>query len=300
MSWSDKKTCSEKSVASDSCGSKKSIVDTAIGAGKFSTLVAAVKAAGLVETLSGKGPFTVFAPTDDAFKKLPEGTVEALLKDLPKLRSILKYHVVSGKFPAEKVVGKKAVKSVVGQKLKVRTNDGVRVGGAKVVATDIYCSNGVIHVIDRVLLPADDIVDTARKAGSFKTLLKAAEIAGLVDALRSAGPFTVFAPTDEAFAALPEGALEKVIADKKKLAAVLKFHVVPGKWSSERLASARTVKTLEGSEIPLTFERHGDKPSLRVHGATVVKADIRAANGTIHVIDQVIIPPTCTLAAHGN
>jgi uncharacterized surface protein with fasciclin (FAS1) repeats len=296
----DKKSCSEKSVASDSCHSKKSIVDTAVGAGKFGTLVAAVKAAGLAETLSGKGPFTVFAPTDAAFQRLPEGTVEALLKDLPKLRSILKYHVVSGSFPAEKVVGKKSVKTVLGQKLKIRTNDGVRVGGAKVVATDVHCSNGVIHVIDRVLLPADDIVDTARKAGSFNTLLKAAEIAGLVDALRSEGPLTVFAPTDEAFAALPEGALERVIGDKKKLATVLKYHVAAGKWTSSKLARATKIKTLEGSEIPLTFERHGDKPSIRLHGASVVKADIRAANGTIHVIDRVLLPPSCTLAAHGN
>jgi uncharacterized surface protein with fasciclin (FAS1) repeats len=295
----DKKSCSDKNVASH-CDSKKSIVETAVGAGKFGTLVAAVKAAGLVETLSGKGPFTVFAPTDEAFKKLPEGTVEALLNDLPKLRSILKYHVVSGSYPAEKVVGKKAIKSVLGQKLKVRTEGGVRVGGAKVVATDVYCSNGVIHVIDSVMLPADDIVDTARKAGSFKTLLKAAEIAGLVDALRSSGPLTVFAPTDEAFAALPEGALEQVIQDKEKLAAVLKYHVVAGKWTSEKLANKKKVKTLEGSEIPLTFERLGDKPSLRLHGATVVKADIHTANGTIHVIDRVILPPSCTATAHGN
>lgn len=279
---------------------KRSIVETAVGAGKFGTLVAAVKAAGLVETLSGKGPFTVFAPADEAFQRLPKGTVEALLKDLPKLRSILKYHVVPGELTAEKVVGKKQIKTVLGQGLKIRSQDGVRVNKSKVVAADILCSNGVIHVIDSVLLPADDIVDTARKAGSFNTLLKAVEMAGLTDALRSAGPLTVFAPTDEAFAALPKEAREAVLNDKSKLAQVLKYHVAAGKWTSKKLAKAQAVKTLEGSEIPLTVDRHDGNTSIRLHGATVVKADIHTANGTIHVINSVVVPPSCKLVAQAD
>jgi len=135
---------------------KKDIVDTAVSAGTFKTLAAALGAADLVATLKGKGPFTVFAPTDAAFAKLPAGTVESLLKpeNKAKLQSILTYHVVSGSVPASKVVKMKKAKTVNGQSLSIKANkSGVMVGGAKVVTTDIVASNGVIHVIDTVLLP---------------------------------------------------------------------------------------------------------------------------------------------------
>jgi len=132
----------------------KDIVDTAVGAGSFTTLVATVKAAGLVDTLKGAGPFTVFAPTDDAFKKLPAGTVEALLKDPEKLKKILLYHVVSGKVMAADVVKVKSAKSVEGANIRVKVEGStVMVNNATVVKTDIACSNGVIHVIDTVILP---------------------------------------------------------------------------------------------------------------------------------------------------
>ena len=131
----------------------KDIVDTAIAAGSFNTLVAAVKAAGLVDTLKSPGPFTVFAPTDEAFAKLPAGTVEALLKDKEKLTAILTYHVVSGKLMASDVVSKSSLKTVQGQSLKVSTSGGPKVNNASIVKTDIEASNGVIHVIDTVVLP---------------------------------------------------------------------------------------------------------------------------------------------------
>lgn len=132
---------------------EKDIVDTAVSAGSFNTLVAAVQAAGLVDTLKGEGPFTVFAPTDEAFAKLPEGTVEALLKDKAKLTAILTYHVVPGALRAGDVVKSDSLATVQGGDLSVDTADGVKVGGAGVVQTDIETSNGVIHVIDTVLLP---------------------------------------------------------------------------------------------------------------------------------------------------
>lgn len=133
---------------------KKSIVETAVGAGKFNTLVTAVKAADLVETLSGPGPFTVFAPTDDAFAALPAGTVEALLQNKEKLQAVLTYHVVAGKVMASDVVNLKSAKTVNGQDVTIMVKDGtVMVDNAKVVMTDIECSNGVIHVIDAVILP---------------------------------------------------------------------------------------------------------------------------------------------------
>ena len=135
---------------------KKDIVDTAVGAKSFTTLVAAVKAAGLVETLKSKGPFTVFAPTDEAFKKLPEGTVESLLKpeNKDKLVAVLTYHVVPGKVMAADVVKLKNAKTVQGGEVDIVVADGkVKVDNANVVKTDIECSNGVIHVIDSVILP---------------------------------------------------------------------------------------------------------------------------------------------------
>lgn len=132
------------------------IVETAVTAGNFTTLVAAVEAAGLVETLKGKGPFTVFAPTDEAFKKLPAGTVEALLKDKAKLTAILTYHVVAGEVKAADVVKLTEAKTVNGQSVKITTTkDGVMVDYAKVVKADITASNGVIHVIDTVILPKE-------------------------------------------------------------------------------------------------------------------------------------------------
>lgn len=134
------------------------IVDTAVAAGSFKTLVTAVKAAGLVDTLKSKGPFTVFAPNDDAFAKLPKGTVEGLLKDIPKLKAVLTYHVVSGKVMAADVVKLKTAKTVQGQEVKIdaskwHLHKNPKINDANVVAVDVAADNGVIHVIDKVLLP---------------------------------------------------------------------------------------------------------------------------------------------------
>ena len=134
------------------------IVDTAVAAGNFTTLVTAVKEAGLVDTLKGKGPFTVFAPTDEAFAKLPKGTVEGLLKDIPKLTAVLTYHVVAGKVMAADVVKLKTAKTVQGQNVKIdaarwHLHKNVKINDANVVKADIVCDNGVIHVIDKVILP---------------------------------------------------------------------------------------------------------------------------------------------------
>jgi uncharacterized surface protein with fasciclin (FAS1) repeats len=133
---------------------KKDIVDTAVAAGQFTTLAAALKAAGLIDTLKGKGPFTVFAPTDAAFAKLPAGTVEGLLKDKAKLTKILTYHVVPGKVLAADVVKLKEAKTVEGSTVTIDTSNGVKINNATVVKTDVEASNGVIHVIDTVIMPA--------------------------------------------------------------------------------------------------------------------------------------------------
>lgn len=151
--------CSSKAKAAAASSEEetkpKDIVDTAVAAGSFGTLAAALGAADLVDALKSEGPFTVFAPTDAAFAKLPEGTVETLLKPENKdqLVAILKYHVVAGKVMAADVVGLEKATTLQGQSVKIDTEDGVKVGGAKVTATDIEASNGVIHVIDSVILP---------------------------------------------------------------------------------------------------------------------------------------------------
>lgn len=271
----------------------KDIVTTAVDAGSFKTLAAALKAAGLIETLKGKGPFTVFAPTDEAFSKLPEGTVETLLKPENKkqLISVLTYHVVAGKVMAEDVVKLDAAVTVNGQRANIKVEDGkVQVDNANVVKTDIHCSNGVIHVIDQVILPStDNIPQTADKAGIFKTLLAAAKAAGLVEALSGDKPLTVFAPTDDAFAALPEGTVESLLKPENKeiLAGILKYHVVVGRVFSSDLLSGKEVSTLQGGKLSVAIKNGKAK----VLNAGLIKTDIDASNGVVHVIDTVLLPP---------
>jgi transforming growth factor-beta-induced protein len=271
----------------------KDIVDTAVGAGSFKTLVAAVQAAGLVDTLKSAGPFTVFAPTDEAFDKLPKGTVEMLLKPENKdqLVAVLTYHVVSGKVMASQVVKLTGATTVNGQRVDVAVADGkVSVAGADVVATDIECSNGVIHVIDQVILPASDNIPTvATKAGDFKTLLAAAKAAGLVEALSGKGPLTVFAPTDAAFAQLPKGTVETLLKpeNKQQLVDILKYHVVSGRVYSTDAVKAGSAATLLGKKISIKVK---DGQAM-VNGAKLVALDIDASNGVIHVIDAVLLPP---------
>jgi len=230
----------------------KDIVDTALAAGSFKTLTAALQAADLVEALKGEGPFTVFAPTDEAFAALPEGTVATLLKPENKqqLVDVLTYHVVPGNVTANQVVKLSGAKSLNGQQVDITVQDGkVQVDNANVVTTDIICTNGVIHVIDAVILPAsDNILTTTKKAGSFKTLLAAVEAAGLAEVLSGEGPLTVFAPTDEAFASLPEGTVETLLKpeNKAKLVDILKLHVVAGRVYSGDAVAAGTAKTLQG------------------------------------------------------
>ena len=308
------------------------IVDTAVAAGNFSTLVAAVQAAGLVDTLKGEGPFTVFAPTDEAFAKLPAGTVDALLAD-PEgaLKQILLYHVVPGKVMSSDLSDGMEAATVQGENVKFTLGDGkAMVNDANIVAADIETSNGVIHVIDSVILPpsvaaaaaaatpeataeatpettaeatpettaeaapAADIVDTAVAAGSFKTLVAAVQAAGLVDALKGEGPFTVFAPTDEAFAKLPAGTVDALLADPKgDLTQILLYHVLPGKVMAADVKDGLTAETLQGK--PVTFSIKDGKPY--INGAQIVTTDIPTSNGVIHVIDNVILPPADEAAA---
>jgi uncharacterized surface protein with fasciclin (FAS1) repeats len=268
------------------------IVDVAAGAGTFNTLLAAAEAAGLVDALKSDGPLTVFAPTDEAFAALGEEKIAELLKPENKalLASILTYHVAPGKLKAKKVVAANAIETLNGQRIDITlSDDGAFVDGAKILKTDIKASNGVIHVIDTVILPSsENIVATAVEAGSFNTLAAALQAAGLVEALQGEGPFTVFAPTDEAFAALPEGTVETLLQpeNKDQLAAVLKYHVVAGRVFSDAAAAGATVETLQGQ----TVTTRSDDGRVFVNDAQVVAADIDTSNGVIHVINKVILP----------
>jgi len=270
------------------------IVDTALAAGDFGTLAAALQAAGLVETLKGKGPFTVFAPTDAAFAALPKGTLEDLLEpeNEATLTAILTYHVAAGQFPASQVTKSTFLSTVNGQRVDVELDEKtgeVRIDGAKVQKADIRCSNGIIHVIDRVILPStDDLLETAAAAGGFDTLSAAIEAAGLVEALQAKGPYTVFAPTDAAFAALPEGTLEGLLKPESRdhLVSILKLHVVAGRVYSDQVLEAGRARTLSGGELLFRADDH----RVYVGDARIVKPDIEAKNGVIHVIDSVLLP----------
>ena len=274
----------------------KDIVTTAVEAGSFKTLVAAVKAAGLVETLQGKGPFTVFAPTDEAFAKLPKGVLDGLLKPENKaqLAVLLTYHVVAGKVPSSDAVKLDFVPTVQGSALALQVERDAHgkatltIDGAKVVKADIACSNGVIHVIDTVVMPRANIVETAQAAGTFNTLLAAAKAAGLVEALSGEEPLTLFAPTDDAFAKLPKGAVESLLKpeNKQQLADLLKFHVVAGRVLAKDVVKARELATLTGAHAKIAFSDTG----ATIAGALVTRTDILAGNGVIHVIDAVMMP----------
>ena len=270
---------------------EKNIVETAVSAGSFNTLAAALTAADLLDALQGDGPFTVFAPTDEAFAALPQETLQALLKPENKdlLQTILLHHVVQGDVRAASVVDITGATSLAGQRLAVETGEGVSVGGAQVLKTDIACSNGVIHVIDRVILPAtEDIVSTAVNNGSFKTLAAALNAAGLVETLKGKGPFTVFAPTDEAFGKLPAGTVESLVKpeNKAQLTAILTYHVVPGRVYAKDAVAAEAAATVQGGKVRIAIKNG----QLMVNDSKVILSDIETSNGVIHVIDSVLLP----------
>jgi transforming growth factor-beta-induced protein len=270
----------------------KDIVETAVAAApEFTTLVAAVTAAGLVDTLKGPGPFTVFAPTNAAFADLPAGVLDKLLANPAILTKVLLYHVVAQEVPAAIVLtlDGQEVPTVQGQKVTVSITGGdVYVNDAQVIQTDIFCTNGVIHVIDKVLIPEWDIVETAILNDDFNTLVAAVVAADLVGALKGPGPFTVFAPTDAAFAALPDGLLAALLADVPSLQKVLLYHVLPSKVMATQVLGLNgvSVETLLGQEVLVTIT----EGKVFINDAEVIITDIECTNGVIHVLNAVLVP----------
>lgn len=265
------------------------------------TLVSLVKRAGLVEALSApNGPYTLLAPTDKAFAKLPKSTVKALLKpeNRDQLQRILKYHVVPGSLRLDALVGRGAVATLAGDAVRIAADGDGRVkinGASRFGAINTRVSNGFVHEIDTVLMPpAKNIVEVAADAGSFGTLIAAAKAAGLAGALSGPGPFTVLAPTDEAFGQLGKKKIAELLRPENKpiLAAILKYHVIPG-----RILAADAVRA--GAASPLLKRGRLDfgirEGQLRVKNASVVTNDIIASNGVIHVINRVLMPPSSLL-----
>ncbi len=270
--------------------SAQTVVDVIVDSPDHTTLEAAVIAAELDGTLSGTGPFTVFAPTDAAFDALPAGTVDALLADIPTLTSILTYHVVGAQALSTDLSDKQKIITVNGKKITITIDEaGVKINNvAMVVTADILADNGVVHVIDAVLLPPPaTVVDIIVDSPDHTTLEAAVIAADLVETLSGDGPFTVFAPTDAAFAALPEGTVEALLDDIPALTAILTYHVVGAEAWSGDLSDGMEITTLNGKKVTVTIDGSG----VTINGvAMVIAADILADNGVVHVIDAVLIP----------
>lgn len=276
----------------------KTIVDQAVENTDLSTLVSAIQAAGLAETLSGEIPFTVFAPTNAAFEALPEGLLETLLKPESKelLTSILTYHVVAGKIKAEELTNGQTAPTVQGESLTFDLSAGAKVNDANITTTNIEVANGIIHLIDKVILPPSvlasmnkkNIVELAVGTPTLSTLVAAVQAAGLVETLSGEGPFTVFAPTNDAFAALPAGTLDNLLKpeNKDQLISILTYHVVAGKIMAADLQNGQKAATVQGGEITVDLSA-----GAKINDATVIMADVDASNGVVHVIDKVILPP---------
>jgi uncharacterized surface protein with fasciclin (FAS1) repeats len=315
---------------------EQSVLDLAIEAGQFSTLIAAIDAAGLTDTLQGEGPFTVLAPTDAAFDAAFEAlgiTAADLLADTETLTAILTYHVLPQAADSQLIatLDGSSVPTVNGQSVDVNVVDGqIMINQATVVSADLVADNGIVHVIDAVLLPpdvaealgvamADDMeaettttteaTTTTTEAmaptiagivaesatgepAEFTVLLAALETAGLVDALNGEGPFTVFAPTDAAFGALLEelGVTAEELLANPDLANILLYHVVSGEFL------AADVIDLAPVDVPTLYEENAISIAV-VDGsvvindvATVISPDVMASNGVIHVIDAVLVP----------
>jgi transforming growth factor-beta-induced protein len=308
----------------------KDIPSTAIDAGSFTTLVAALSAASLMSALSEpNGPFTVFAPTEDAFDALPNGLVECLLLEENKsaLTSILTYHVVNGEVLFTNLSNGTMSSTLQGEDIMVDLSDDVKINDSTVISADILASNGVIHVIDSVLVPPSidvavflstcgdgdepepettvitlvDIPSTAIATGIFDTLVTALDVAGLVGAISEPnGPYTVFAPTDDAFDALPAGLVTCLLKDQNKgvLMDILSYHIASGRVLSTDLLDGMVVRTLLGVlDVTIDLTSSDDGSVVKINDSTVVTADVLTTNGVIHIINSVLVPPSIDVAA---
>lgn len=299
------------------------IVETATSAGNFTTLLAAAEAADLVDALKGEGPLTVFAPTDDAFAALPEGTVEALLNDIDALTAILTYHVVPGAVTSAQVITLPSAQTLNGAELTITvTAEGmVMVDDATIIVKDIEATNGIIHVIDAVVIPGSAGSSAAKwyRGGGYRfgggwiakaimngrlqwltkrlslytvsrltglsTLTTAVKAADLKSTLKYDGPFTLFGPTNDAFGELPAGTVEALLQDPPTLANILLYHVVGGVVTSDVVVTLTEATMANGGTVDIMVNG-----GVKVNDANVIVVDIPARNGVLHLLDGVLIP----------
>jgi uncharacterized surface protein with fasciclin (FAS1) repeats len=271
-----------------------SIMEIVTESEAHSTLEAAINAAELNETLDNEGTFTLFAPTDEAFEALPEGTVAGLLEDIPALTEILLHHVVAGTAMSSELIDGDIIETLNGTDITV-TVDGMTymIDMATVTQPNIEASNGVVHVIDMVLIPAEEpelpsIMDIVTESEAHTILEAAINAAGLNELLDGEDPFTLFAPTDDAFDALPEGTVATLLANIDELIEVLAHHVVGGTFMTEDLNDGDVLTTANDDNLTVTV----DGMTYMIDMATVISANIEASNGVVHVIDMVLIPET--------
>jgi uncharacterized surface protein with fasciclin (FAS1) repeats len=275
-------------------GEYLSILEIVVASPDHNTLEAAVVAAGLQSAFAGAGQYTLFAPTDAAFAALPTGTLDNLLADPTGLLSdVLLYHAVNGVTFSNQLSNGMVITSIQGQDLMVTINaEGVFINNAKVIVADIPAANGVIHVIDAVLVPVLNpnpatVVDIIVNSADHTILESAVIAAGLVDELSGPGPFTVFAPTDAAFNALPAGLLNNLLADPTgALAQVLLYHVAAGQSYYNSLFNSQNITTLLNEEVTVTITGG----SVFINNSRIILANLVAANGIVHVIDAVLTP----------
>ena len=267
-----------------------SVFDIIANSEAHNTLETVILAAGLDETLSSDGPYTVFAPTDDVFSLIPTDVIETLLTDpTGQLTQILLNHVVSGTAMSTDLSDGMMITTLQGSEVLVTINEGnIMIGNAIVIIADLVADNGVVHVIDAILMPdmpTNSIFDIISNSELHQTLLAAIIAAGLDETLSNDGPFTVFAPTDDAFSVIPAGVLETLLADPTgQLTEILLNHVVSGTTMSTDLADGMIITTLQGSEVLVSI----NDGVVMIGNATVVVVDINADNGVVHVIDAVI------------
>jgi transforming growth factor-beta-induced protein len=276
-------SCSEKDdPVPEPAAATLDIVETALSnnPNEFNTLVEAVVAADLVSTLKGTGPFTVFAPTDDAFAKLG---IDLSTLSKEDLTNILLYHVLAGSVKSTDLANG-FVETAGGYSIEINIDNGAMINTSKVTSADVMASNGIIHIIDEVLLPpTENIVEKALSFNpdEFNTLVAAVIQADLVSTLQSEGPFTVFAPTDAAFDAL---GVDLANLSKEDLTSILLYHVVPGSIFSSDLSEG-SVPTANGASIAVSLDS-----GVKIDESNVIIANVQTTNGVIHVIDKVLIP----------
>ena len=287
----------------------QNLVDAATTAG-LTTFGRAIVAAQLTDTLKAPGPYTVLAPSDAAFAKLPPGTLDALLKDRAALTRALRYHVLFGRLTSA-TLAPGDTKTAEGSTVKVGVASGrITVNDATVTRADVGATNGIIDVIDTVLLPPGftvggvvvtvppapqaDLVQVLGRDGRFAVLLQALDAAGLTATLQGAGPYTLFAPSDAAFRALPPELLARLLADKATLSRLLTYHVLAGRVTAAALTGGDRA-TVEGDTVKFGVNATG----ITVDGAGVLTADVAAGNGVIHAIDKVLVPADVDLAKLG-